>query len=77
MPLLMNRLTLHLSMIVPKFLGKSFPSENYTLKFASDKFEYKAAGQIVTGLTVRGINCSEVIQIPRTLATSAISDTTE
>ena len=60
---------------VPAFFEKSFPTINYSLKFASDQYEVNTLGQIVTGLIVKGVNETKSILLPETLTSSTISDT--
>ncbi|XP_018018481.1 uncharacterized protein LOC108675002 [Hyalella azteca] len=60
---------------VPAFFNQSFPLQEYSLSFARPDCTLAATGQVVTGLMVRGINASEVINIPEALSTPSLSDT--
>ena len=61
---------------VIKFFGKTFPIQDFCLKFASQAFEMNTAGHLVEGLKVRGILEEEVIDVPFALSCPLLSDTT-
>ena len=61
---------------VVDFFGVEFPSQEYTMKFASQECELNWTGKLVTGLRVRGVNEEEQISIPSALTCPEISDTT-
>ena len=58
------------------YFGLEFPKQEYTMKFASQDCELSLLGQVVTGLSVKGVKCGEVIEVPKALSCPNIADTT-
>ena len=59
---------------VVEYFGVSFPSQEYTMKFASQDCELHTAGKLVTGLKVRGALQKEVLTVPEALSCSSLAD---
>ena len=60
---------------VVDYFDLPFPSQDFTMRFASQECELVTAGKVVSGLQVRGIHQQEVVSVPEALSCSTISDT--
>ena len=60
---------------VVKYFGCNFPTQEFSLQFASQNCEMTTKGMIVEGLQVRGVLEPEIIGIPHALSCPDISDT--
>lgn len=60
---------------VVKFFNRDFPKRDYTLSFASQKYEMSETGFLVTGLKVSCIKTRRTIQLPQLLSTTEMANT--
>ena len=61
---------------VVQYFGQKFPSQEISMKFASQDYEQTISSKLVTGLQIKGVLTNEVIDIPRAVSCPNISDTT-
>ena len=57
------------------FFEVPFPSQEFSIKFATQDCEMATSGKMVTGLQVRGANQTEIVSIPQALSCCNIADT--
>ena len=62
---------------VVQYFGKSFPTQEYSLKFACDNYEISNRGHLVSGLEVRGMLEEDKISLPTALSCPNIADTSD
>ena len=62
---------------VVEYFGKEFPTQEFSIKFASQDCEMATSGKVVSGLKIRGVNEQEVITISEALSCPNIADTTK
>ena len=49
------------------YLGGEFPSQEYSISFASQKYEMNTLGRLVTGLKIRGKLVDEIVSLSQAL----------
>ena len=60
---------------VVDFFGKSFPTQQFKMKFASQNYVMKSEATIVSGLQVKGVVSDEVIDITEAISCPNLADT--
>ena len=60
---------------VVEYFNKDFPSQEYTMRAASQHLTLDTVGKIVSGLSVRGVFKNEHIRVPESVSCKDIADT--
>ena len=60
---------------VVEYFNKDFPSQEYTMRAASQHLTLDTVGKIVSGLSVRGVFKNEHIRVPQSVSCKDIADT--